>query len=390
MITENLIRRSAYPSVKLEEVATFLDNIRKPIKESERVTGEYPYYGANGIQGYINQFLFNEPLILIAEDGGHFNDPARGIAYRIYGKTWVNNHAHVIRPKSNIDGDYLYRVLENYDITHLVNGSTRGKLTQANAINILIPLPPLSEQKRIAAILDSADAIRTKRKAAIAKLDQLAQSVFYEMFGDPVKNEKGWNDLTVLGEISEIVSGVTKGRKISGKQIKNVPYLSVSNVQDRHLNLSNVKRIEATVEEINRYRLIKNDLLLTEGGDPDKLGRGTLWSEEIDECIHQNHIFRVRITDESRLQPVFLEWLVGSLRGKNYFLQSAKQTTGIASINISQLKNFPLLIPPLILQQEFANRINGVESLAKILADAYMKETEFFSSLQHRAFAGLL
>jgi type I restriction enzyme, S subunit len=89
-----------YPVKPLGEVVCFLDSKRKPVKESERRLGPYPYYGANGQQGTIDDYLFDEPLVLLAEDGGFFDQPDRGIAYRISGKTWVNNHAHVLRPKS--------------------------------------------------------------------------------------------------------------------------------------------------------------------------------------------------------------------------------------------------------------------------------------------------
>src|SRR5207253_5180076 len=116
-------------------------------------------------------YIFNEPLVLLAEDGGHFTDPQRGIAYRISGKTWVNNHAHVLRPKADTDLAYLCRVLENYDVTPFITGTTRGKLTQAGAAEIVIPLPPLAEQRRIAEVLDKAEAVRAKRRAALAKID---------------------------------------------------------------------------------------------------------------------------------------------------------------------------------------------------------------------------
>ena len=248
-----------------------------------------------------------------------------------------------------------------------------------------IPLPPLDQQRRIAAILDAADALRTKRRAALAKLDALAPSIFIEMFGDPVANPKGWNDEVTLGDVSEIVSGITKGRRLNGQSVRKVPYLAVVNVQERALNLNLVKTIEATQEEIARYRLQKNDLLLTEGGDPDKLGRGTLWNEELPECIHQNHIFRVRLVSEN-INPLFLNWLVGSQRGKKYFLRAAKQTTGIASINMTQLRGFPLLIPPLSLQDEFARRIVVLGDRRASMQRSEAQSDNLFASLQHRAF----
>jgi type I restriction enzyme S subunit len=161
------------------------------------------------------------------------------------------------------------------------------------------------------------------------------------------------------------------------------------NVQDRRLALNTVKTIEATEAEIRRYQLKLGDLLLTEGGDPDKLGRGSLWNEQISECIHQNHIFRVRLTHE-RITPLFLNWLIGSERGKRYFLKSAKQTTGIASINLRQLRAFPILTPPLTLQQRFATAIECVSAVKAEVQDALAALDGLFVSLQHRAFGGEL
>jgi type I restriction enzyme S subunit len=209
------------------------------------------------------------------------------------------------------------------------------------------------------------------------------------MFGDPATNPKGWCEDTRLGDVAEIVSGVTKGRRLNGEKAREVPYLAVVNVQDRALNLSTLKSIEATEAEIDRYRLMRGDLLLTEGGDPDKLGRGTLWNDELPECIHQNHIFRVRLTT-NRLHPLFLNWLVSSQRGKNCFLRSAKQTTGIASINMTQLRGFPLLIPPTEIQQAFAARATDVSRLRASAAESGASMDDLFVTLQHRAFRGEL
>ena len=192
-----------------------------------------------------------------------------------------------------------------------------------------------------------------------------------------------------LGEVADIVSGGTKGRNLEGKATRVLPYLAVANVQDKALNLLNVKEIEATDTEIQRYKLQRNDLLLTEGGDPDKLGRGTLWNNELPECIHQNHVFRVRVTHNA-VTPCFLNWLIGSERGKKYFLRSAKQTTGIASINMTQLRGFPLLVPPLGLQQEFEKRVDAVRQLTKRAEESAKQVDALFTSLQHRAFRGEL
>jgi type I restriction enzyme S subunit len=271
----------------------------------------------------------------------------------------------------------------------LAHGQTRPRVNLGQLGAVTVPFPPLVEQRRIADILDHADALRGKRRHTLAHVNDLAYSVFIEMFGDPLTNPRGWPDHVQLGDVAQIVSGITKGRKLNGLPVRTVPYLAVVNVQDRALDLRQVKTIAATEPEIERYRLEKNDLLLTEGGDPDKLGRGTLWSGEIDECIHQNHIFRVRLTD-SRFLPVFVNWVVGSERGKRYFLQSAKQTTGIASINLTQLRGFPLIQPPIELQCEFARVLQRVHEQREVLEAAAGQQEELFSSLQYRAFRGEL
>lgn len=292
-----------------------------------------------------------------------------------------------------VDLRYLYHWFSSPDTQADARNCGRQTTNISNmdigrCLALRIPLPPLAEQRRIAAILDKADALRAKRREAIAKLDQLLQSVFLDMFGDPVTNPKSWSDDQYLGDVVEICSGITKGRRTVEK-VREVPYLAVANVQDRHLRLNGVKAIEATEAEIDRYRLKVDDLLLTEGGDPDKLGRGALWDGSIPDCIHQNHVFRVRVTS-GEVSPVYLNWLVGSPRGKRYFLGVAKQTTGIASINMTQLKRFPLLVPPIKLQRRFADAVSRIDEHRKHLDQASQASERLMQSLQRNAFAGTL
>jgi type I restriction enzyme S subunit len=149
-----------WEEVRLGDVAECLDNKRIPLNSAERekMKGDIPYYGANGIVDYINDYIFDEKLILLAEDGGNFDEfSTKPIAIRVKGKSWVNNHAHILRPL-NIDYDYLFYELVHKDIRKYINGTTRSKLTRGEMIKILILAPKnIKEQKAIAQILSTAD-----------------------------------------------------------------------------------------------------------------------------------------------------------------------------------------------------------------------------------------
>lgn len=155
-----------------------------------------------------------------------------------------------------------------------------------------------------------------------------------------------------LVQVAEVRTGVAKGKKGLKDPIE-VPYLRVANVQDGHIDLSEVKTINIERQQLERYSLAAGDVLMTEGGDFDKLGRGDVWHGQISPCLNQNHVFAVRVNKEI-LTPYFLASLSGSNYGKTYFLSCAKRSTNLASINSTQLKEFPVVIPPLPEQRKIA------------------------------------
>ncbi|MBQ0961059.1 restriction endonuclease subunit S [Ideonella sp. 4Y11] len=201
---------------------------------------------------------------------------------------------------------------------------------------------------------------------------------------------KDW-DVVTLRDVAEIASGITLGRKPKGDQLVKVPYLRVANVQDGRLDLREVKTIDATPAEIAKWQLRDGDLLLTEGGDLDKLGRGTCWRNELPLCIHQNHLFRVRLSAE-HCDPDFVALQIASPYGKAYFLAHAKKTTGIASINQSVLGNFPLMLPALDEQRVMAQRLVTQLRQARVAsgaAHAQHSEAQNLVSAAYRdAFSG--
>ena len=256
--------------------------------------------------------------------------------------------------------DYIYYMFSGRDWDAGTNKAVMGKtLNKATLSQIRIKVHSLSEQQEIVLVLDKAKAIIEARQQELQELDELVKARFVEMFGDMYLNTMEWRELH-LETMADIVSGITKGRKIAGKQLTKVPYMAVSNVKDGYIDWTTVKTIDATDQEINQYRLLPDDVLMTEGGDPDKLGRGAIIRTPLENCIHQNHIFRVRL-DESHILPDYFAEYLKHQRAKRYFLGCAKQTTGIASINMKQLKALPVLLPPLELQNEFSAFIRQID-----------------------------
>ncbi len=256
-----------------------------------------------------------------------------------------------------------------------------------NLKEIQIPLPPLGVQKEIAAILDTADALRKKDNELLKKYEELAQSIFIEMFGDLTDSKY---DKSILTALTDIANGVTKNTKAENSEMITAPYLRVANVQDGFLDLSEIKNIRVSKTDFEKYQLKENDILLTEGGDPDKLGRGTTWKNEVKHCIFQNHLFRVRIKSKEIIRPFYLSKLISSSYGKKYFLKAAKQTTGIATINSTQLKHFPVIIPRLKTQIDFENICLKIDE-TKVLGNSTLTHTNnLFHSLLQKAFKGEL
>lgn len=241
-----------------------------------------------------------------------------------------------------------------------------------------------SKQVEISSQLDKLHSIIKMREDEVIKLDDLIRARFVEMFGDMFLNSNSWIEQP-LESLADVVSGITKGRKTKEKNLIEVPYMAVSNVKDGYIDWTTVKTIEASKQEIEQYRLLSDDVLMTEGGDPDKLGRGAILKEPLENCIHQNHIFRVRL-NESLILPIFFAEYLKHQKAKRYFVGCAKQTTGIASINMRQLKALPVLIPPIELQEQFVTFAEEI-SKSKAAVQKSLDETQMlFDSLMQKYF----
>lgn len=210
-------------------------------------------------------------------------------------------------------------------------------------------LPSIPEQLRLVEVFTATTSAIDLLLDARDSLDQLETSSLREKFGVAHGECPEGYQLVPLATLAEVRTGLAKGKSSSSATI-DLPYLSVANVKDGSLDLSEVKDITVEANRVQRYSLQPGDVLMTEGGDLDKLGRGTVWQEEIPLCLHQNHVFAVR-ADQNRLDPWFLAALARSVYGKSYFRKCAKRSSNLASINKAQVSAFLVPAAPIDAQK---------------------------------------
>jgi type I restriction enzyme, S subunit len=333
-----------------------------------------------------SNFLIQNGDTLIGMDG-EFN-----IAQWSGGESLLNQRVCKISVKNpnEMDERYLVRFLEIElkKIEERTPFVTVKHLSGKTLNEIQIPLPPLEVQKRIASILDAADALRAKRRESLRKLEVLLKSVFLEMFGDPVTNPKGW-ETRELGKISEVKSGlqVTPARKDNPIEI---PYLRVANVYRDFLDLSEIKTIKVTESELQRSTINIGDLLLVEGhGNPDEVGRSAVWDGSIAKCVHQNHLIRVH-PDSRICNPEYLSAFLNSDGGRTQLIRLGKTTSGLNTISSSNVRSVKVLLPPLEVQNQYVALLEKTKKSRVRYAAANTSLETLFSSLQDQAFNGTL
>ena len=298
----------------------------------------------------------------------------------------------VLRPGPDVDPHYFghYFKTSSYRrvVSTLASGVNINNLKKEHLDNLLIPLPPLAEQKRIAGILDAADALRANRREALAQLDTLIQSTFLDMFGDPVTNPMGW-EVTTVDRIGSIQGGLQVTTKRRTLPIER-PYLRVANVFRGFLELDELKTIRLTETEELRTSLEYEDILIVEGhGNKEEIGRCARWDGSIAQCVHQNHLIRVRC-DRSKASPLYVENYINSPGGRRSLTGTSRTTSGLNTISVSKVRGSEIQLPPLDLQNRFAAIVESVER-QKVSQRAHLAELDtLFASLQSRAFRGEL
>lgn len=350
-----IFNKSEWKKVKLGDICEVLDSKRIPISEEKRIKGEYPYYGANGIQGYINDYIFDEELVLLAEDGGNFGSKTKPIAYKITGKAWVNNHAHVLKAKDEvISTDFLLYSLMFYDVTKLITGTTRKKLTKTGMEKITLSIPTLIVQNKITNYLQKIEKFIFLRKNQLNFLNELNKSLFTTMFGDPLLNDKKeWNFFKIK-DIGKIISGSTPSTNIS--EYWNGKYLWITpaelNDDSFIINSTNRKLTYLGVKTSSLIELPIGTVLLSSRAPIGKVAI-------VGENMFCNQGFKNIIPNE-KINSIYLYYV---FKEKKEYLNFLGRGATFKELSKEIVENISIKVPPIELQNKFAERIEKIEKL---------------------------
>ena len=368
----------------LGEVCDILDRLRKPITKSDRVVGDYPYYGATGILSYVDHYIFSEDLVLLGEDGAKWGVGERS-AFIATGKYWVNNHAHVLKPKNDaLEYNWLVHYLNGNDLTPFVTGMTVPKLTQEKMRSIPIPLPPLTEQQRIVSIIDEAfEAIdkaieNTQKNLQNAK--ELLDSYLHKFY---TSTFEGWEEKK-LKDIAEYFNGLT----YSPKDVSNVGIIVLrsSNVQNDELDFNDIIRVNLEVKE--KIKVKEGDVLMCSRNGSARLVGKTATIKNLSEVMTFGTFMMIV---RSPYNP-YLAWFFKSEEFRNQI--KGGENTMINQITRYMLDDIYLSFPPVHKQIEIVEKLDTLSFNLNNVQTVYQQKLldleELKKSILNKAFAGEL
>lgn len=358
---------------KLGEVCEILDSKRKPVTKADRISGIYPYYGAAGIQDHVDKFIFDGDYLLVGEDGAKWGTNEK-TAYQIHGKSWVNNHAHILKIDKKVANiSFLEYYLVWKDLEPFITGAIVQKLTQAALVSIPIPIPPLSTQACIVSELDLLQSIIDKQKAQLEELDNLAQAIFYDMFGDPVENEKGW-EVKKLGEVGEL----QRGSGLSKKDLidNGFPCILYGQIHTR-FGAFTTKHIACIPQELVKTAKIAHTgdvIMAITSEDVEGSCKSVAWMGDYDIAIGSDAaIYR------HSMDGIYVSYYTQT---KAFYYEKAKYANGfkVTHISTKEIASISIPVPPLSLQQSFAQKVESIERQKELINQSIREAQTLFDS----------
>lgn len=342
----DILSQTKFETEELGDIVEILDNLRKPITKSDRTEGQYPYYGATGILDYVHDYIFDEKLVLVGEDGAKWLSGDK-TAFIAEGKYWVNNHAHVLRPiRSKVLDLFLVEMLNYMDLSPFITGVTVPKLNQAKLRSIQIPLPPLSIQEEIVAEIEGYQKIIDGAKAVVAN------------YKPKIDIDPDW-ELRKLGDISEFKNGLNFTKSSTGELIK---VFGVGNFKNYLIApLEDLEEVQIDENLNDNYLLQKGDILFVRSnGNKDLVGRSVVIPDVNERISFSGFTIRCRL--QSDIEPLFIGYLLKS-DFHSKLMKTVGQGANIRNLSQGILNEIEVPIPPREIQIEIVKKLNNEQDL---------------------------
>lgn len=384
-------------------VNSCLDGYRKPINSSERAkrVGKVPYYGATGQVGWIDDYLTNEHLVLLGEDGAPFLDLLKDKAYIIFGEAWVNNHAHILKSYfGEIGNVFLMHYLNMVDYKDYVKGTTRLKLTQGSMQLMPFPLPPLSEQQRIVERIEELfaklDEAKERLQEAVDSFAVRKAAILHKAFtGELTKqwrlengvSDESWEEKT----IGEICSSLKYGTSKKSSDDGEVVVLRMGNLQNGEIDWSNLA-YTSDEEDIKKYLLKSGDVLFNRTNSPELVGKTSIYRGEMP-AIYAGYLIKLDY-EKNIVVGDYLNYYLNSSKAKEYYMQVKTDGVSQSNINAKKIGEFEIPLPTLPEQHEIVRLIDDLlarEHKAQQAAEQALASIDLMKkSILARAFRGEL
>ncbi|TRU19635.1 MAG: restriction endonuclease subunit S [Microcystis aeruginosa Ma_QC_B_20070730_S2] len=405
------MRTTTFRDVLLEEIAEIKSGVGFPISMQGCESGDFPFAKVGDISNRARsgeQFISDAPnwvknedlstlkftpfptgTIVFAKIGEAIRQNFRAVSTRPM--LFDNNVMGVIPQEERVDTTYLYFYLRTLDFYHLAGKTTVPAIRKSTIEKLKIPLPPLEEQRRIAAILDKADGVRRKRKEAIRLTEELLKSTFLEMFGDPVTNPKGWRKIS-LGELlaEPLQNGAYFPKERYVEAPDGVEMVHMSDAFYNFVERGNLKRVQVTSEEFEKYKLIPNDVLIARRSlNYEGSAKPCLISETAQPLIFESSLIRVRLNAEVIDSFFFFSYMLEPRARSAYVFPNVTKST-ISGINQAGLKRISVLAPPMSIQKKYRDIYETILGTQSNYQKDYENIDNLFNSLLQRAFRGEL
>ncbi len=375
----------------LGEVADILDTKRSPLNALERANrkGIYPYCGANGIVDYIDEYRFDGEHVLIAEDGGYWGRSEQS-SYIMRGKFWVNNHAHVIAAKDGLsDNVFLSSVINYMDISPLIGGDARGKLTKSILVTLLLPIPPLDEQRSIARVLSTVQTAIEQQARLIALTRELKSALMRKLFTEGLRGEKqkqkeiglvpeSWN----VVKLDELLSVTQYGLSVRGDSEGKHPILRMTNQASGKIVGDNLQYVNISASEADKFRVARGDILFNRTNSFELVGRTAIFDLQGD-FVFASYLIRMRTIAE-RLNPFFLNWYFNWNETQARLKSIATRAVSQSNISATRLRTFVVPLPTMQEQTEIVSQLNTIDQKIEVHMQKKTLLEELFRTLLHQ------